>query len=308
MAITEIAPEAGRHIVEYIERSAALVLDALAERPRPRAGWFIHSHGAAIEVESPHDGIFERWVLVVPKAPNQAPEEFRTWIDGRLDRLNRYLEATNAGRVVRRLPLDRAMAATIVKRVGHEPGDPRGRLPPDERIPSLLAQFAKDVDAYMRVMGDSGLRYVGALRLYYVPRGGDAPDWRLGLEVVDTVIGRKAETPSLTPVLLVRGVLVEFADLVELRAQDEPAGRPSKRPTPAEREVSESAHVLASQLRAVALGAAVPATTLLRISKELMALVRTEKPTGTFPVGKVVLIVAFVAVAGAVAALSLGLF
>jgi hypothetical protein len=110
------------------------------------------------------------------------------------------------------------MIVSVARRVGHDPGDARGYFPPPEELPKLMQGFVQTLEAYVRIIGDTGLRYVGGLRLFILPRGADAPEWKLGLDVTDTVIGRREETDNLAPLTLVRGVLAELAAIAEVRA------------------------------------------------------------------------------------------
>ncbi|MCK6569481.1 hypothetical protein L6V77_00025 [Myxococcota bacterium] len=205
---------------ELIQNKEARLLEAVGERPVAGAAWAFHSHGAVLSVVTPHPGLFDRLVVLLPRPPERTPDEFRAWAEGRLGRLDTFLERTNIGRVVKQVPTDTCVIASVTRRVGHDPSDPNGYFPPPEDVPRLLIGFVAHLEAYVKFMGDPGLRYVGGLRLYRVPRGADAPEWKLGLDVLDTVVGRREETEDLAPLTLVRAVLREVAAILEVRAMD----------------------------------------------------------------------------------------
>ncbi len=207
-------PAWGRDLV--LPRTSRL-LEALGERALPDADWVFHSHGATLAVESPHPNIFDRLVLVLPRPTDRPAEEFRPWVEGRLGRLDKYLQRTNLGRVVRQLPAESLYVASVARRVGHDPSRPMAYFPPPEELPGLLRGFIRDLEVYTKVMGDTGLRYVGGLRLFIVPRGARTPEWKLGLEILDTVVGRREDTSSIAPLTLVRAVIREMAGLLEVR-------------------------------------------------------------------------------------------
>ncbi len=214
---------------ELIQNKEQKLLEAVGERALAGATWSLHSHGAVLAVESPHPGLFDRVVVLLPRPPERSPDEFRTWAEGRLGRLDTFLERTNTGRVTRQVPTDACVIASVTRRCGHDPSDPHGYFPPAEDVPRLLIGFVAHVEAYVKFMGDAGLRYVGGLRLYLLPRGSESPEWKLGLDVLDTVVGRREETESLAPLTLVRGVLTEVAAILEVRAMDPEGTRAERR-------------------------------------------------------------------------------
>lgn len=203
---------------ELIQSKGPRLLEAVGERASSSAEWVIHSHGAMLKVESPHPGIFDQLVLALPRPAERTPEDFKTWAEGRISRLDKYLERTNLGRVVKQVSAETCMIVSVARRVGHDPGDARGYFPPPEDLPKLMQGFVQTLEAYVRIIGDGGLRYVGGLRLFILPRGAEPPEWKLGLDVMDTVIGRREETDNLAPLTLVRGVLTELAAIAEVRA------------------------------------------------------------------------------------------
>lgn len=228
--MADFTPLAGAHVEAFIAAKGARLLELLRERPLPGATWSCYSHGAFIPVHSPHADLFERLVVVLPRPEAQPPDEFRPWAERRLAQLDRYMRATNTGRVVRTVARDRGVIAAVMRRVGRDPADPAAELPPPARVPRLLARFARDVDAYVRLMGDEGLRWVRALRLYPVPRRGRRPDHVLGLDALQTVVGLREPPLALAPTTLVRGIVGELARVIRARAEELTAVRSPLRP------------------------------------------------------------------------------
>jgi hypothetical protein len=251
---------------ELIQSKETKLLEAVGERAAAGAAWSFHSHGAVLAVESPHQGLFDRIVVLLPRPPERPAEAFRAWAEGRLGRLDTFLERTNTGRVVKQVPTDACVIASITRRVGHDPSDPNGYFPPPEEVPRLLAGFVGHVEAYAKFMGDPGLRYVGGLRLFMLPRGSEAPEWKLGLDVLDTVVGRREETDALSPLTLVRGVLTEMAAILEVRAMVFEGTRNEQRA-----RVASAAHYGAALL-AIAERAGQPGYRLGHVSTQLAAI------------------------------------
>lgn len=262
---------------ELIQSKGPWLLEAVGERALAGAEWAVHSHGAMLRVETPHPGIFDQLVVVLPRPPERPPEEFRAWAEGRLTRLDKYLERTNLGRVVRQVPTESCVIASVARRVGHDPGDPRGHFPPPEALPELLRGFIQVLEAYVRIIGDSGLRYVGGLRLFVLPRGAEPPEWKLGLDVMDTVIGRVEETENLPPLTLVRGVLNEMANIADVRALVFEGTRAEQKA-----RMRATAHYCAALL-ALSERAAQPGFMLGHVTKQLGEIPPPPKPRHLLP-------------------------
>jgi hypothetical protein len=218
------APDAqtlsGRHVEAFVDARGARLLDLLNEPPAGGAAWASYSHGAFIRVRSPHPALFDRLVVVLVRPAEQGADEFRRWAEQRLVQLDRYMQAANTGKVVRTVPRDRCVVGVVMRRVGRDPGDPRAELPPLDEIPRVLARFAREVERYVRVMGDDGLRYVRALRLHAVPRRARSPAHVLGLDALQTVLGLREPPLALAPATLVRGIVGEMAQLVRGRGDE----------------------------------------------------------------------------------------
>ena len=262
---------------ELIQSKGPWLIEAVGERALARTEWVIHSHGAALQVESTHPGIFDQFVLVLPRAQEQTVDEFHAWVDARLTRLDKFLERTNLGRVVKQVPTETCAVVSVTRRVGHDPGDAQGYFPPPEDLPKLLQGFVQVLEAYVRIIGDTGLRYVGGLRLFILPRGAEAPEWKLGLDVMDTVIGRREETENMAPMALIRGVLTEMAAIAEVRAIVFEGTRNARR-----ERTRATAHYCAALL-ALSERAAQPGFMLSHVSKLLGEIPEPKAPRHVAP-------------------------
>ncbi len=287
----EQAADGAREVREQVAQRGNRLLELLDERARAGAKWECRSHGAVLPVVSPHDDLFERLVLLLPRPAEQAPEAFRAWVDGRLTRLDKYLQATNSGRVVQRLMLDNTAGATVMRRRGPDPSSPGVEWPAPERLPALMARFVRDVGLYARVMGDDGLRFLGALRLCAIPNREGQTDWRLTLDALDTLVGRREVSGPLTPLALVRGVLLELATIAEARLMDplDPYGRLGK----AEKRRAEG---VVESFRTLAQWAQRPSCTPKKLARRLDELAPT--PSGLPRAGVVLGVLVAVAVVG----------
>lgn len=222
----------GPHVLAFVREKGTKLLEILGERARPDAAWQIHSHGAWIPVraDSEAEPFFDRRVVLLVRPDEQPAEAFRGWAEGRLDRLGRFLEACNTGRVVRVVAQDRAVTGIVMGRRGADPNHPQTELPPLERLPAVLAGFVSNVERYLGLLGDPELRFVMALRLYGVPGKGPSAGHVLGLDALPTVVGLTHEAVPIAPVSLVRGVLSELARQIEERAHELDATRSPARP------------------------------------------------------------------------------
>ena len=138
---------------EQLAQKGTRLLDLLKERPRPNAEWEVRAHGALIDVETKNDDLVDRVVLVVQRDAHQTPDDFRVSVEGRLDRLDRYLQATNSGRVVRRLMLENLCGVSVMRRRGPDPSTVGISWPPFSTLPLLVAR-----------VGASAARQVAAQR------------------------------------------------------------------------------------------------------------------------------------------------
>jgi hypothetical protein len=210
----------GRHVETFIDGKGARLLEVIQEQALPDAAWACYSHGAFVPVRGPHAALFDRLVVVLVRPEDQAADVFRPWAEQRLAQLDRYMEASNTGKVVRTVPRDRCVVGVVMRRVGRDPLDAAGELPPLEEVPRILARFAREVDRYVRMMGDDGLRYVRALRLHVVPRKKGPPEYALGLDALQTVLGLRDPPLPLSPTALVRGIAAELAQVVRGRGDE----------------------------------------------------------------------------------------
>lgn len=202
----------GPHVQTFVAEKGDRLLELLGEAPRADATWHIHSHGAFIHVHGEHDHLFDRLVVVLVRPDDDPAERFRGWAEHRFDRLGRYIEAGNSGKLVRTVAQDRCVTGIIMRRVGEDPSSPQADHPAPPAFPKVLARFALEVERYVAHLGDEDLRYVQALRLCQVPRGRQAPEHILTLDALPTVVGLRAVAVPIAPVSLVRGVIGELAE------------------------------------------------------------------------------------------------
>ena len=207
--VTGVNPQArGRHRVQdFLLRKGAKLLELIRERPLDTADWQVHSHGAAIAVESPKGDLFERFVLVLVRPEREAAGTFRDWSSRRVSAYGDYLERCDVGKVVRTLALEMSNIAVVMTRRGRDPS--HAEWPAPASIPRVLGRFAVDIELYMRAMGDEDLRYLSAVRLIEIPKGGRRH--RLALDVRNTVIGFDKEPIPLSPTALILGISNEVA-------------------------------------------------------------------------------------------------
>jgi len=269
----DVTGDAAKVWREQLAQKGSRLLDLLKERPRPNAEWDVRAHGALIDVQTKNDDLFDRVVLVVQREAHQSAEDFRTAVEGRLDRLDRYLQATNSGRVVRRLMLENLCGISVMRRRGPDPSAVGVSWPPFNALPLLVARVARDVGVYVRLTGDENLRYLGALRLCEIPGKEDARDWRLTFDAVDTIIGRRDETTPLTPMALMRGVLDEVVTLGELRLMEPPTGD-----APLAKADRKAAETLLASMRAAAQWSQRASCTPKRLAQRLVELRSAEVP------------------------------
>ncbi|MCA9539236.1 MAG: hypothetical protein KC620_10145 [Myxococcales bacterium] len=209
----------GRHVRSFLHERGDQVLTALGERPYRGAAWSPSSHGAVIRAHGEHDDLFERLVVVLPRPADAPADRFRPWGERRLQHLGWYMERCNTGKLVRVMAREHAVMGVFMQRVGRDPNDPQTELPPPDRVPALLLDFATHLELYVRNLGDDELRYVRALRLFRVPRHQRPDDFVLGVDVLPTVIGLAEQTIALSPPTLVRGVIGELAEVLDQRRE-----------------------------------------------------------------------------------------
>ena len=208
------------HVREFVRQKGPLLLQLLGEKARDGESWREHSHGAWVRVEGDADHLFERRVVVIVCPDDGDPATFQSWATARLDRLGKYGEICNIGRMVRTLPRELAATGVFMWRVGDDPMDPKAQLPLPPQLPGFCAGFVKNVERYVALFGDEDLRYVQALRTYRVPRRGRPDERVLGLDALPTAIGGAEEPVPIAALSLVRGVLGELAEQVEDRRDE----------------------------------------------------------------------------------------
>ena len=79
----------------------------------------------------------------------------------------------------------------------------------------MLDRFVLDLQRYVRYLGDSDLRYVRAMKIYPVPRAKKEDELIIGLDILPTLIGLEEDTMAVSPLTLVRGIIGEFAELLD---------------------------------------------------------------------------------------------
>lgn len=218
------------HVSDFIREKGERLLVLLGEAARGEPRWQLHSHGAWIEVQGESADLFQRLVAVQIRAPEAAVTRFKRVAEIRVRGLNRYLESTNTGRVVRTVKKERSVTAIVMRRRGEDPLAPGADLPDPEIFPSVLSGFLKAIRLYLAETGDSRLRFVSAVRLYRVPRQKGPDEQLLALDALNTLVGLRDDPASIEPTALVRGVIGELAEQYvdrgeELRAPNS-AGRP----------------------------------------------------------------------------------
>jgi len=295
VSLADVTGDGAKAWREQLAQKGTRLLDLLKERPRPNAEWDVRAHGALIEVQTKNDDLFDRVVLVVQREGHQNPDDFRASVEGRLDRLDRYLQATNSGRVVRRLVLENLCGISIMRRRGPDPSTNGITWPTFSALPLLVARVARDVGVYVRLTGDEDLRYLGALRLCEIPGKDEARDWRLTFDAVDTIIGRREETTPLTPLTLMRGVLDEVVTLGELRLMD-----PQTLDAPLSKADRKSAEGLLASMRAASQWSQRSSCTPTKLAQRLVELRPAEHVKAKRGRGGLVAVVVFLVLLSAV--------
>ena len=74
---------------------------------------------------------------------------------------------------------------------------------------------------YISWMNDPELSYVQALKLNVIPQHPADPILKLSLDVLPTVVGHRGKMIPLSPVTLLRGVVGELAEQLDLRSEEE---------------------------------------------------------------------------------------
>ena len=211
----------GTHVQRYINEKSNKLLEVLGEKMLRGAQWHIHSHGGWVEVENEHDQFFERVIVVLPRPEQHSPKLFRPWAEARLKFFARYIERTNAGRVVRFVIQKQVVIAIVMRRKGFELQDPQAPLPEITQVPQLLKLFCREIQMYMNWMNDMELSFIQALKLTLIPQSPNPSIHKLSLDTLPTVLGLKGKKVPLNPVALVRGVISELAEQFDLRGNPE---------------------------------------------------------------------------------------
>ncbi len=187
----------------------------MGEEIVPGADWHLGSHGAAIRVEGEHDSIFERLVVLLPRPADADEPLFRTWVEERIKQLSWYMEMSNTGTCVQKSFHARHAVCVLMRRIGRATGDPMFSMPAPSLIPGILDRFLLDLQRYVRHLGDVELRYVRAMKAYQIPRSKKPDEFVIGLDVLPTLIGLDRETMAVSPLTLARGIIGEFAELLD---------------------------------------------------------------------------------------------
>lgn len=212
----------GTHVQRFISDKTSKVLKLFGEKGLKGAPWAVHSHGAWLPLEQEKNEHFERLMVILPRPEQHSAKLFTPWAERRLRHLNRYLEHTNTGRFVRLTAQRQVVIGVLMRRRGHDLQDPKTPLPDAAQIPRLLQLFCHEVSVYISMMNDPELSFVQALKVCVIPRGLDAPDYKLMLDVLPTAVGLRGKSLPLSPVTLLRGVIGELAEQLDVRSDEEP--------------------------------------------------------------------------------------
>ena len=212
----------GTHVQRYVNEKSSKLLDLLGETRTKDTEWHVHSHGAYLAVETELSDLFERLMLVLPRPEQHSPKLFIPWAEGRLKHFARYIEQTNSGKVVRFITQKQVVIAIVMRRVGYELQDPNLDLPPTEKIPALLKVFCREINMYTKWMSDYELSFIQALKLNNIPQANRFPVYKFSLDILPTVLGLRGKSIPLNPVTLLRGVIGELAEQIDLRGTGAP--------------------------------------------------------------------------------------
>ena len=199
----------------FVTTHGGSILVKMGEAIVPGADWHMSSHGAAIRVEGEHDSIFERLVVLIPRPTDAEADLFRSWVEERIKQLGWYMEMSNTGTCVQQSFHARHAVCVLMRRIGRSTGDPLFSMPAPSILPGVLDRFVLDLQRYVHHLGDVELRYVRAMKIYQIPRSKREDDFIVGLDVLPTLIGLDRETMAVSPLTLVRGIIGEFAELLD---------------------------------------------------------------------------------------------
>ena len=211
----------GSHVQRYIGEKSTKLLNVLGEKTAKGAEWMIHSHGGWLRVETDKDDLFERVIIVLPRPEQHSSKLFTPWAEGRLKHYARYIERTNSGRVVRFIIQKQVVIAIAMRRKGYDLQDPSAPLPNATDTPKLLKLFCREISMYINWMSDQELSFVQALKLTVIPQARNPSIPKFTLDILPTVLGLRGKSIPLNPVTLVRGVIGEIAEQLDLRGYPE---------------------------------------------------------------------------------------
>ena len=220
--------EPARFTRKFIELHGANVLERLGEAPLAGARWHISTYGGVVRVEGEHDELFERLAVVLPSPQDVTPARFHAWAEQRIEHLHWYMEQANIGLKDSHTASSRCVVGVFVRRVGRSIQDPMFVVPKAAVMAGLLEKFVLDVEKYVKAFGDEDLKYVRAVKVFKIPRKKVDDEYVIGLDVLPTLIGLEGEPAPINPLTLVRGVLGEFAELLDQtreRLRGESGGR-----------------------------------------------------------------------------------
>ncbi len=211
----------GTHVQRFINEKTAKVLKVFGEKGLKGSPWAVHSHGASLMLEQEKNEHFERLMVILPRPEQHSAKLFTPWAERRLRHLNSYLERTNTGRFVRLTAQRQVVIGVLMRRRGHDLQDAKTPLPDAAQIPRLLQLFCHEVNLYISMMNDPELSFVQALKLCVIPKGLDEPEYKLMLDVLPTAVGLRGKSLPLSPVTLLRGVIGELAEQLDVRSEEE---------------------------------------------------------------------------------------
>jgi len=210
----------GTHVQRYINEKAPKLIKVLGEQLTDGAKWAIHSHGAWVTVKTDVSELFERVIVVLPKPEQNSPKLFTPWAEKRVRHLGRYIERTNSGKMVRILTQKQVVIAVLMKRKGYDLQDSKTPLPEPEEIPQFIKTFCREVQMYISWMNDPELCFIQSLKLNVIPQTQQDPILKLTLDTLPTIVGLRGRSIPLSPVTLIRGVIGELAEQIDLRSDD----------------------------------------------------------------------------------------
>ena len=210
----------GTHVQRYISEKSSKLIKVLGEELVDGGKWSVHSHGAWVQVKTDLAELFERVIVVLPRPEQHSSKLFTPWAEKRVRHLGRYIERTNSGRMVRILTQKQVVIAIIMRRKGLDLQDSKTPIPAPTDVAELIKLFCREVQMYISWMNDPELCFIQALKLNVIPQAQQEPILKLSLDTLPTIVGLRGRSIPLSPVTLLRGVIGELAEQVDLRSDE----------------------------------------------------------------------------------------